>query len=123
MYSFLIVIYIIACFILIAVILLQAGRGGGLSEAFGGRGMEQTIFGTRATTFLTRMTAIAAVIFILISLSLAAISSRRSESLIELEKIEETLTEEAQEAEVKGSEEEPSAAAISPEDAGGPISE
>ena len=115
MYNFLIVIYIIACFILIAVILLQAGRGGGLSEAFGGGGgMDRTIFGTPTTTFLTRITAIAGIIFILISLSLAAMSRRRSKSLIGLEKVEDTLIEETKEREE---------VTFPEEDVGGPIGE
>ncbi len=91
MYGFLIVVHIIACIILISVILLQAGRGGGLAEAFGGKGLEQTIFGTRTTTFLARMTATAAVVFIFTCLSLAVLSSKRGKSLIETERIEEKL--------------------------------
>ena len=105
MYGFLIVVHIIACLILVAVILLQAGRGGGLSEAFGGKGLEQTIFGTRTTTFLTRMTAAAAVVFILTSLSLAVLSTRKSRSLIEMDEVKEEIA--GEEIKVELSEEEP----------------
>jgi len=67
---------------LIGVILLQAGRGGGLADSFGGSQM-QSLFGTKSTTVLTRMTTVCAVVFILSCLSLAIISSRRSKSLVE----------------------------------------
>lgn len=91
MYGLLIVIHIIASLILVASILLQSSQGAGLSEAFGGKGLEQTIFGTRTTTFLTRMTAVGAVAFILASLFLAVLSSKRGESLIKMEKVQEEM--------------------------------
>jgi preprotein translocase subunit SecG len=81
MYAFVMVVHVIASVVLILVILMQAGRGGGVSEIFGG-GSNQTIFGTSAAQFLTRATAACAVLFIITSLSLAVMSSRRSRSLI-----------------------------------------
>lgn len=82
MYTFLIIIHVIASLILIAVILLQAGRGGGLSEMFGGSST-QTLFGTSAVTLLKKATTIAAIVFLATSLTLAIYSSRRSKSLME----------------------------------------
>lgn len=82
MYTLIIVIHIIACLILIAAILLQSGRGGGLAELFGG-GSAQTIFGARASTFLTRATTVAAIVFLLTCISLTVFSSRRGKSLLE----------------------------------------
>jgi preprotein translocase subunit SecG len=82
MYAFLIVIHVIASIFLIAVILLQAGRGGGLADSFGGTQM-QSLFGTKSATILTRLTSICAIAFIITCLSLAIISSHRSRSLIE----------------------------------------
>lgn len=82
MYIFVLIIHIIASLVLVLVILLQAGRGGGLSEAFGG-GAAQTIFGTKAATFLTRATAVCAVLFLITSLSLAVLSGLRTKSLLE----------------------------------------
>ncbi|MBN1871573.1 MAG: preprotein translocase subunit SecG [Candidatus Omnitrophica bacterium] len=81
MYVFIMVIHVIASLVLILVILMQAGRGGGVSEIFGGSS-NQTIFGTSAAQFLTRATAACAVLFIITSLSLAVMSSRRSRSLL-----------------------------------------
>jgi len=76
--------------VLILVILLQSGRGGGLSESFGSSSTS-TIFGTSASTFLQRATSAAAILFLITSLSLAILSSRGSKSLMELEKIKEML--------------------------------
>jgi preprotein translocase subunit SecG len=66
---------------LIAVILLQAGRGGGLSESFGASST-QSILGTKTSVFLKRATAASAVIYILTCLSLAVMTSHRGRSLV-----------------------------------------
>ena len=84
MYAFLIVIHVLACFVLIAVILLQAGRGGGLSDAIGS-GQPQSILGTQTNVFMTRATEACAVIFIITSLSLGIITTQRGKSLMEKE--------------------------------------
>ena len=81
MQIFLIIVHVIACLFLIAVILLQAGRGGGLSDIAGGS-QAQSILGTETNTFMKRMTEIFAVIFIITSLSLGIISTHRGKSLI-----------------------------------------
>src|SRR3989338_2162774 len=81
LYGFVIAIHIIASLILIFVILLQAGRGGGLSESFGGSST-QTIFGTKTNVFLTRATTISAIIYIMTCLTLAVMTSHRGRSLV-----------------------------------------
>lgn len=81
MYALIIVIHVVACFILIAAILFQSGRGAGISDLFGG-GSSQTIFGTRASTFLTRTTTVAAIVFLLTCISLTIFSARRGRSLL-----------------------------------------
>jgi preprotein translocase subunit SecG len=76
MYWALIVLHVIVCTFLVLVVLLQAGKGGGIGIAFGGGG-SQTVFGSSgAGNFLTRLTAICATIFFLNSLGLAYLSSR-----------------------------------------------
>ncbi len=82
MYIVLIAIHIIVSVFLILVILLQAGRGGGLADTFGGSQM-QSLFGTKSTNVLTKLTAACAAMFIITCLSLAIISSHRSRSLME----------------------------------------
>ena len=76
MYWFLIVLHVIVCAFLVLVVLLQAGKGGGVGIAFGGGG-SQTVFGSSgAGNFLTKMTAICATVFFLNSLALAYLSSQ-----------------------------------------------
>ena len=76
MYWFLIVVHVFVCAFLVLVVLLQAGKGGGMGIAFGGGG-SQTVFGSSgAGNFLTKMTAICATIFFLNSLALAYLSSQ-----------------------------------------------
>jgi preprotein translocase subunit SecG len=83
MYTFLIVLHVIVCAFLILVVLLQAGKGGGMGIAFGGGG-SQTVFGSSgAGNFLTRLTAICAVVFFANSLLLAWMSSRSDVSRLQ----------------------------------------
>lgn len=82
MFGFIIVIHVIACIFLIIVVLLQAGKGGGLADVAGGN-QTNSILGTQTNTFMTRLTEAFAIIFIVTSLSLAIMSSHRGKSLIE----------------------------------------
>ena len=82
MYAFLIVFHIIAGIFLIAVILLQAGRGSGLADTFGGSQL-QNLFGTKSTTILTRLTSACAATFIFTCLALAIISSHKARSVVD----------------------------------------
>jgi len=70
-------IHVVVCITLIIVVLLQSSKGGGLAGAFGGGG-GQTMFGGQETaTFLSRTTTYLAIAFMVLSLSLALLSSRR----------------------------------------------
>ena len=82
LYSLILIVHVFVSFVLIAVILLQAGRGGGLSDSFGG-GAAQSMFGTRGAIYLTRATTVCATVFMLTSLSLAVGSVQRGRSLME----------------------------------------
>ncbi len=79
---FLTVIHIIACFMLILVILLQAGRGHGLTNASFGSGNVQSLLGTRAGDFLTKATTVAAIAFLVTCISLDILEAQRSRSLL-----------------------------------------
>lgn len=71
-------LHFLLCFFLIAVILLQAGKGADIGAAFGA-GSSQTVFGPRgAATFLTKFTAVVAVLFLATSISLARYAKGRS---------------------------------------------
>jgi preprotein translocase subunit SecG len=71
-------LHVIVCVILVLVVLLQSGRGADLAGAFGG-GATQTAFGSRGpASFLSKMTTVSAIIFMLTSISLSMISTRTS---------------------------------------------
>lgn len=73
----LIIVHIVVCIALIMIVLLQTGKGADMGAAFGGGG-SQTLFGsTGASTFLSKATTVAAIVFMLTSLVLAYISSHR----------------------------------------------
>jgi preprotein translocase subunit SecG len=70
----LIVIHVIVCIALIMIVLLQTGKGADMGAAFGG-GSSQTLFGsTGASTFLSKATTVAAIVFMLTSLILAYVA-------------------------------------------------
>lgn len=80
MITFITVIYVLVCIFLILVVLLQAGRGGGMGAAFGGS--SQTVFGgAGAGNFLQRLTVASATLFMLLSATLAYLSSSGEQSL------------------------------------------
>ncbi len=76
MYTLLLSLHLIVCLCLVAVVLVQSGKGGGLAGgAFGGA--TQTVFGGRgATDFITRATVGLGVLFFLTSISLALLTTR-----------------------------------------------
>lgn len=79
LYGILIAIHITVCIFLIIIVLIQAGRGGGLAESFTGA---ESIFGTKTNAMLTRATTFFAVFFFITCLSLAILAKQRSSSLI-----------------------------------------
>ncbi len=91
LYGLVITIHIIVCLVLILVILLQAGRGGGLSESFGSN-ITQSLFGTKANVFLTHATTASAILFIVTCLSLGILTSRRGRSLVSLQGVNQSRT-------------------------------
>jgi preprotein translocase subunit SecG len=73
-------LHVLICVFLIIVVLLQSGKAADLAGAFGGMG-SQTVFGPRGTaTVLSKATTIAAILFMITSLTLAIISDRSSPS-------------------------------------------
>lgn len=74
-------VHIITCLLLIAIVLLQQGKGQDLASAFGGGG-SQTAFGPRGSaTVLSRATTILAALFMITSLSLSVLKPGRSSVL------------------------------------------
>jgi preprotein translocase subunit SecG len=79
---FLVILHVIVCVALIMIVLLQTGKGADIGAAFGG-GSSSTLFGaTGASTFLSKATTVAAVVFMLTSLLLAYLASHRPVSSV-----------------------------------------
>ena len=71
-------IHILVCFFIIVVVLLQSGKSGDISAAFGGQG-SQTAFGPRgAASALSRATTWSAVAFMITSITLSVYASRHT---------------------------------------------
>lgn len=83
-YTLVSIVYVLVCLFLIAVVLLQSGRGGGMGAIGGGAGGGgQTVFGgAGAGNFLTRLTAICAALFMLLSATLAYLSTKGEQDAI-----------------------------------------
>jgi preprotein translocase subunit SecG len=81
MNTFLVVLHIMACVVLVLVVLLQRGKGSDVGAALGGGG-SNTVFGSRgAGNFLTKLTTASAIIFMTTSLSLAYLGNQSSNVL------------------------------------------
>lgn len=80
------ILHIAVCLFLIGVVLLQSGKGAEMGASFGSSG-SQSVFGAGGgTSFLSKLTTSAAVIFMLTSLTLAYISGQSSSSSMMSEK-------------------------------------
>ena len=81
MNTFLLVLHVMVCFVLILVVLLQRGKGSDMGAALGGGG-SNTVFGGRgAGNFLTKLTTASAVGFMLTSLSLSYLTAQEERIL------------------------------------------
>jgi preprotein translocase subunit SecG len=70
------ILHVLVCVFMVVVVLLQSGKAADLAGAFGGMG-SQTTFGPRGTaTALSKATAVAAVLFMVTSMSLAILATR-----------------------------------------------
>ncbi len=79
--TFLGIVHVFVCAVLMFVVLLQQGKGGGLGAAFGGGAAAQVFGGRGAGNILTRATAVCAGVFMLTSVSLAYLSSSGDRAL------------------------------------------
>jgi preprotein translocase subunit SecG len=69
------ILHLIVCVMLIAIVLLQTGKGASMGAAFGGA--SQTLFGGAGpANFLNKITTIAAIVFMVTSFTLAIVSNR-----------------------------------------------
>lgn len=81
MSTLIIVIHVLVCVFLILIVLLQTGKGAEIGATFGGS--SQTVFGPRgAGTLLSKLTVVAAVVFMITSISLSYLKGRSGSSQI-----------------------------------------
>ena len=89
MHTFLSVLHVIVGLFLILVVLLQAGKGAAMGASLGSAG-SQAMFGSSGSgNFLTKLTTGAAITFMVTSLSLAVVSSKRDQDSV-ITEVEET---------------------------------
>ena len=76
------IVHVLMCFAIIAIVLLQAGKGADIGSAFGGAG-SQAVFGSMGTpTVLGKITTVVAIVFTLTSFSLALMGGERGGSVV-----------------------------------------
>ena len=77
------VIHVIVSILLILVVLLQPGKGGDLGSVFGGGGSSESVFGASgAVPFLSKVTRVLAILFLLSSLTLGYFAARNVSSSV-----------------------------------------
>ncbi len=82
MTTLLIIIHVIVCFFLIAIVLLQHGKGADAGATFGG-GSSQTLFGSEGPLpLLNKITTFSAIVFMGTSVTLAYLSAHKSTSSV-----------------------------------------
>jgi len=77
-YYMVVTLHFIVCIALIAIVLLQAGKGGGMAGIFGGGGSDQIFSAPSGMAFIKKVTVVCAVVFMLTSLTLTMLSSKIS---------------------------------------------
>lgn len=98
MYEALLVIFLIVAVALIAMIMLQQGKGADMGASFGA-GSSGTLFGSSGSgNFMTRVTAILATLFFIISLVLGNLNSNKTSKGSEWENLTQPKTEQTQPA-------------------------
>jgi preprotein translocase subunit SecG len=82
LYYLVFAVYVLVCFLLMIVVLLQQGKGGDIASAFGG-GASQAAFGARSgATVLSRATTVLAVLFVLGAIVLGIMGQRGPASVV-----------------------------------------
>jgi preprotein translocase subunit SecG len=80
METLVLVIHVVAALVLVGLVLLQHGKGADVGAAFGS-GASGSLFGSSGSaSFLSRTTAVLAVVFFLTSLGLTFYSTRKTET-------------------------------------------
>ena len=86
MTGFLIAIHTIVSLLLIAVVLMQASQGGGLSGTFGGNAASSVLGGQNAGNVLSKITTWLATLFLVLAVIISVLSGPADESTTSLVK-------------------------------------
>lgn len=82
MTTFIVILHIFVCVLLILIVLLQAGKGAEMGATFGAGG-SQSVFGSGgAAPFMTKLTTVIAVIFMLTSIGLTIFHARAAKQTV-----------------------------------------
>ncbi len=79
MITFITVIHVITCALLVISILMQSGKGGGLAQGFDSA---ENLLGAQTNAFMLKVTTTLAVIFLCTCISIAILTSKKQRSLI-----------------------------------------
>jgi preprotein translocase subunit SecG len=79
MFTFVLIVHVLMSLLLIMLVLMQSGRGGGLTESFSGA---ESMFGAKTDAVMVKATTVFAFVFLITSLSLAFLSAQRDKSLL-----------------------------------------
>ena len=92
METFVTVVHVITCTLLVLVVLIQSGKGAEISASFSGS--SQTVFGSSGgANFVVRFTQGAAAVFMITSLTLTVMGSQGRKSLFETQPTPAAATE------------------------------
>lgn len=100
-YQILIVLYLLVAIALVGLVLIQQGKGADMGASFGA-GASNTLFGSSGSgNFLTRTTAILAVLFFLLSLGIGNLTNSKHGSKNDIDYLKEDVqkTEQASQPE------------------------
>jgi len=93
MYEFLLISYLVVALALVGLVLIQRGKGADMGASFGA-GASNTVFGSGGSgNFLTRTTAILAILFFALSLVLGNLSSEAGSEAQPFQDLETPVTE------------------------------
>lgn len=89
MYTFVLVVHILLAILMIALILVQHGKGADAGASFGGGGAA-TVFGASGSAnFMTRLTAVLTALFFVTSLTLAVFAKKQNQVMNTLPGVEQ----------------------------------
>lgn len=93
MTGFFMFLHAVVSLLLLVIILMQSGRGGGLTESFASA---ESMFGAKTNEFMIKATTVFASLFLVTCLGLAVVSSQKGKSLMSSKVASQTpVTQEA----------------------------